>query len=150
MKFATYYYNATKLVKTMLTNEQLVNYPEIDDMFEGVYVCMDSNDFWISRINKGYNEDYEKEDDKYLVERNKISIYDVMDKLVELHHKKLPELSGKGLLYEVKNKTHAYLDKFTMRNIVEAVILLDDYDGLCNWDCCEAESLEEAILMIDG
>ena len=28
--------------------------------------------------------------------------------------------------------------------------MLDDWDGLCNWDNCEAESLEDAIDIIDG
>ena len=30
------------------------------------------------------------------------------------------------------------------------VILLDDYDGLSNWDCYETDSLEKAIEIIDG
>lgn len=37
-----------------------------------------------------------------------------------------------------------------MENNCKAVILLDDYDGLSNWDCCETDSLEEAIEIIDG
>ena len=49
-----------------------------------------------------------------------------------------------------KNKVHDYLRKFSTLNIIKAVIILDDYDGLSNWDCCEADSLEEAIDIIDG
>lgn len=33
---------------------------------------------------------------------------------------------------------------------IRAVILLDDYDGLSNWDYYEVDSLEEAIYIIDG
>lgn len=40
--------------------------------------------------------------------------------------------------------------KFKTKDIIKAVIILDDEDGLTNWDCYEAESLEEAIQVIDG
>ena len=35
-------------------------------------------------------------------------------------------------------------------DIIKAVIILDDKDGLSNWDCCECNSLDEAIETIDG
>lgn len=41
-------------------------------------------------------------------------------------------------------------DKFKTEQIIRAVILLDDEDGLSNWGCCETDSLEEAIGIIDG
>ena len=50
----------------------------------------------------------------------------------------------------MKNKCHDYLKRFKTKDICKVVILLDDYDGLSNWDCCEADSLEEAIEIIDG
>ncbi len=149
MEYAKYY-NVSKIVEKMQKSEEIDCYPTGDDKFEGVYVCMDTNDFWISRINKGYNEEYEPEDGKYLVERNKFSIYDVMDKLHEWYEKKLPEFSEKDLSYEQKNKVHDYLKKFKTKDICRAVISLDDYDGLSNWDNYEVNSLEEAIDIIDG
>jgi len=27
--------------------------------------------------------------------------------------------------------------------------MLNEYDGLSNWDCCEADSLEKAIEIVD-
>lgn len=149
MEFAKYY-NVSNLIEDMQKAEEIDCYPSDNDKFEGVYVCMDTNDFWICRINKGYNEEYDKEDGKYLVERNKISIYDVMDKLCELYSKKLPDLKKNDLQFEIKNKCHNYLKRFKAKDICKAVILLDDYDGLSNWDCYEADSLEEAIEIIDG
>ena len=149
MEFAKYY-DISKIVEEMQSKEEIDCYPTGDDKFYGVYVCMDTNDFWISRINKGYNEEYEPDDGKYLVERNKISIYDAMDKLYELYGKKRPEFKEKDLSYEMKNKVHDYLKKFKTESIIKAVVILDDYDGLSNWDCCEADSLEEAIEIIDG
>ena len=51
---------------------------------------------------------------------------------------------------ERKNKIHDYLKKFKTKDICRAVIALDDYDGLSNWDYSETGSLEEAIDIIDG
>ena len=71
-----------------------------------------------------------------------------MDKLHELYSKKLPDFKENDLQFEMKNKCHDYLKKFKTKDICKAVILLDDYDGLSNWDCCEADSLEEAIIRL--
>lgn len=149
MEFAKYY-DVSKIVEDMQTKEEIFSYPTDDDKFKGVYVCMDTNDFWICRILKGYNEEYEQDEDMYLVERNKFSIYDVMDKLHEQFGKRLPEFEKNELLFVQKNKAHDYFRKFKTKDIINAVIILDDEDGLTNWDCSEAESLEEAIGIIDG
>lgn len=149
MEFAKYY-NVSSLVEEMQQANEIDCYPTGEDKFEAVYVCMDSNDFWISRIKSGYNEEYEPEDGKYLVERNKISIFDVMDKLHELYSKKLPDFNDNDLRFEMKNKCHDYLERYKTKDICKVVILLDDWDCLTNWDCCEADSLEEAIRIIDG
>lgn len=148
MEFAKYY-DATNIVDEMMQKKEIDSFPTGDDKFEGVYVCMDTNDFWICRINKGYNEDYEKDDDKYLIERNKLSIYDVMDKLHGQFGKLLPSIKEGDLFFEKKNKVHQYLDMFKTTDIVKAVIILDDEDGLSNWDCVATNSLEEAVATID-
>lgn len=144
------YYNVSNLVEDMKRAEEIDCYPTGNNKFEGVYVCMDTNDFWISRINKGYNEKFDREDGKYLVERNKISIYDVMDKLHELHGKKLPDFNEYIGHMQKRNAVKRYISQHGTLNIIKAVIILDDEDGLSNWDCCEADSLEEAIEIIDG
>lgn len=143
MRFAKYY-NVTRLVDDMQKKEEIDTYPtEVKDKFVGVYVCMDTNDFWISRISKDVNEDYDYEEGIYLVERNKFDIYTVADKLFELYNKRLPTDLN-------KNTCHGYFDQFKAKDICRAVIMLDDWDGLSNWDNCEAESLEDAIDIIDG
>lgn len=149
MEFAKYY-DVSDIVEAMMDKEEIDCYPTGADKFCGVYICMNTNDFWISRINKGYNEEYEKDENKYLVERNRISIYDVMDKLHDIHGKRLPEFTGKEMQYELKNKTHKFIDRFNDNDIIKTVIILDDEDGLSNWDCEGADSLEEAIEIIDG
>jgi hypothetical protein len=148
MEFAKYY-NVSEIVEKMQENEEIYCYPTGDSKFLGVYVCYDTNDFWISRINKGYNENYEEDDNKYLVERNKISIYDVMDRLHDIYDRKLPKFFEKDSSVTRKNKVHRYLDGFFTKDIVKTVIILDDEDGLSNWDCCETDSLQEAIDVID-
>lgn len=149
MEFAKYY-DVSNVVEDMMNKKEIDCYPTGDDKFHGVYVCEDSNDFWISRILKGYNEEYERDDNMYLVERNKISIYDVMNKLHELHGKKLPKYEKMESSYVKKSKTHNYIDRYKTIDIIKAVVVLDDKDGLSNWDCYEAKSLEEAIEIIDG
>ena len=143
MRFAKYY-NVTKLVDDMQKKEEVDTYPTKEkDKFVGIYVCMDTNDFWISRISKDLNEDYDHEEGTYLVERNKFDIYTVADKLFELYEKRLPTTLN-------KNTCRDYFDKFKTKDICRAVIMLDDWDGLCNWDNCEAESLENAVDIIDS
>lgn len=143
MRFAKYY-NVTKLVDEMIEKNEVDTYPtKEDDKFVGVYVCMDTNDFWISRISKDVNEDYNYEEGTYLVERNKFDIYTVADKLFELYDKRLPTTLNKNIY-------HDYFDQFKAKDICRAVIMLDDWDGLSNWDNCEAESLEDAIDIING
>lgn len=149
MEFAKYY-DVLKIVEDMQEKEEIYSYPMGDDKFKGVYVCMDTNDFWICRILKGYNEEYEQDKNMYLVERNKFSIYDVMDKLHDQFAKRLPEFKENEPSYVQKNKAHDYFRKFKTKDIVRVVIILDDEYELSNWDCCEAESLEEAIQIVDG
>ena len=149
MEFAKYY-DVSKIVDDMQTKEEIYGYPTGEDKFISIYVCMDTNDFWICRILKGYNEEYEQDKNMYLVERNKFSIYDVMDKLYDQFGKRLPEFKENELSCVQKNKVHDYFGKFKTKDIIKAVIILDDEDGLTNWDCSEAEFLEEAIEIIDG
>lgn len=110
MEFAKYY-NVSDIVDTMIEKEEIDCYPTGKDKYLGVYVCEDSNDFWISRILKGYNEEYEKDDDMYLVERNKIDIYDVMDKLHEIHGKKLPDFTQYIGHIQKRNAVKRFIDR---------------------------------------
>lgn len=148
MKFAKYY-NVSSFVENMTENGEVI-YPTGDDKYFGIYVCMDTNDFWISRILKGYNEEYEKDSDKYLVERNRFSNEDVVEKICEEFNRSFPTITEKDNSYTMRIKLHQFLDRCTTKQICKAVILLDDHDGLSNWDCCEANSLEECINIIDG
>lgn len=148
MKFAKYY-NVSSLVEKMTKNEE-ITYPVGQDKYFGVYVCMDTNDFWICRILKGYDENYETNPDKFLVERNKFSNEDVIEKICEKFNRRFPTITKEDNSYTIRIKLHRFIDRCATKQICKAVILLDDEDGLSNWDCCEANSLEECIDIIDG
>lgn len=139
------YYDVTDFTKKM------VQYGAIDyeiNNYEGIYVCKDTLDFWICRILKGYNEEYDEDENSYLVERDKFSIYDVLEKMEENldNINLMPKFSSNVAL---KNKIHDTLDKFSTREIIKTVLMLDNIEGYSNYDCVAADSLEEAIEMID-
>ena len=83
-------------------------------------------------------------------ERNKITMdINEFSNLINAYGKELPVFKEGDLSYEMKNKVHSYFRKFQTSQIIKAVIMLDCEDGLSNWDCCEADSMEEAIKIID-
>lgn len=149
MEFAKYY-NVTNIVKKMQEAKEIDTYPTGNDMFLGVYICKDLNDFWISRIREEYKEDLEMVKSNYVVEINKIDLYHVMDKLHDLYRERLPIFHLNDMDFEQRNKTHNYLKRFSELQIIKTIILLDNEDGLSNWDCCEVNSVEEAVEIIDS
>lgn len=58
------YTDITKFAKTI--NQTMF------DIYEKVYICPDTLNWWLAVIQKGVNEDYEEDEDMYLVERDKI------------------------------------------------------------------------------
>ena len=94
---------------------------EMYGMYEKIYICPDTNNWWISLIQEGYDEDYEPSPGTYLIERNN------------------PEYPNGGRLPQI---VLTRPDGF-----IKDVLL--DWDGSC-WDNYEADSLEEAIEVVDG
>lgn len=41
--------------------------------YDRIFICPDVTDFWLVRVQKGINEDYEEEEGVWLAERDKIS-----------------------------------------------------------------------------
>ena len=140
IKFAKYY-DVTKLAENMLKDKKLNCYSDIMKELAGIYICSDINDFWICRIQKNLNEEYEYEEGTFLIERNKIDNWDVIDKVCELRGR----------------KTYVKCDKVTMNNFIdteseiklfEAVLTIDDERGFENWDCSQHDSLEECLVIL--
>jgi len=97
----------------------------------------------VYRILEDYNEEYEKESGTYLVEREKISKYDVVDKLLEINNCSEDYVASREL-------RDIMLDSFSEKDILICTLLIDDNNGLENWDNIECDSLEEAKNIIDG
>ena len=104
---------------TDITNFAKKVNPEMYDIYEKVYICPDTNNWWVSTIQKDINEDYEESPGTYLVERNN------------------PDYPDYGKCDNI----------FLNEDVVKEV--LEDWDGSC-WDNYEADSLEEAIEVVDG
>lgn len=137
MEFAKYY-NGTSIVEKLVKNENIIS----DwNTYKGIYMCNDTNDFWVCRIIEGYNEEYEKEENSWLIERNKIDKYDLVEFINEILKKNIT----------IKNKIdmNNFFDKINDKQLMEYIILYDDKQGLENWDCKQADSLENCIDMID-
>lgn len=147
MEFAKYY-DVTEYVKELCKNKELECYVGCD--FKGVYVCEDSNDYWIVRISKGYNADFEEDENSYLAEREKISLYDVADKLSEAYGRKLPQFDTPISDFAYRNEIKRWIDRFSDKQIIKAVLQIDDFNGLENWDCWDSDSMDEIIRDIDG
>lgn len=140
MEFAKFY-DVAEIVKKMILNGELENYSYSN--FKGVYVCMDTNDFWVCRVSEGHNANYQKEEGKFLVERNKIDKYDIVDFYIKRNE-------NNDNTYSIGRKTRdVFLDSLEMEDLIKTVLIFDDDNGLENWDDYECGNLEEAIEIID-
>lgn len=106
---------------TDITNFAKKVNPSMYDIYEKVYICPDTNNWWVSCIQEGVDEDYEECPGMYLVERNNPD-YPKGEKL--------------------PNMVLTSPERFVKQ-------VLEDWDGSC-WDNYEAGSLEEAIDVVDG
>lgn len=140
MEFAKYY-NVTKVLEDMLKeDDKLFSYQEGN--YQGLYICQDTHDFWVCRILEGYNEEFEQEEGSWLVERNKIDKYDLLEFIQQDDEDKL-EINTRGLRDDA-------IDSFEAKELIKFVILYDDDKGLEGWDNTQCDSLDECIKVIDG
>jgi hypothetical protein len=140
MEFAKYY-NATNRLNKLIEKGELFSYTK--NLYKGLFVCVDTHDVWVSRIQEGYNSEFEQEEGKWLIERNKIDKYDFCEFLKEKKNDDSEIISRSSRDY--------YIDKcFSVEEIIDNIILMDDDNGLEGWDNCECDSYEEAIEAIDG
>lgn len=140
MEFAKYY-NVTKVLDDMLKEDnKLFSYQE--GYCEGLYICQDTHDFWVCRILEGYNEEFEKEEGSWLVERNKIDKYDLLDFIRQDDEDKVDVVG--------RQSRDIVIDSFEAKDLIEYVILYDDDKGLEGWDNTQCDSLDDCIKVIDG
>lgn len=142
MEFAKYY-NVTNKLNEMLEKKEQILFSYTKDYCKGLFICEDTHDFWICRILENTNEDYDQEEGKYLIERNKIDKYEFCEFLKE----------QKNDDSDINDRwtRDFYIDKcFPINDIIETLILMDDDKGLENWDNKECDSYEEAIEVLDN
>lgn len=85
------------------------------------FICPDVNDFWLVRILKGYNEEYEHNEDCYLMERDKIA----MDKKGE-------SLTLSKLKRIIENDDRSNWDIQQSYDLTELIEMLDGGFGILN------------------
>lgn len=137
MEFAKYY-NATELMKKMIADKKL-DYK--DDEYIGFYVCMDTHDFWVCRVIKDMNEEYVRQDGAYLIERNKIDKFD----FVKHYCEKIKLVNT----YFNRTSRDNFIGKIDTLDVIKEVMIMDDENGLENWDAIQTHSMEDAIEIID-
>ena len=107
--------------------------------YSNIYICQDVTDYHIIRVLPNYNEEFEYEEGKILVEMENISIWEVLESYDE---------DSTGLN---KNDIHDMLSVFSDENIFKHIMQIDcEEHGMENYDIKEVESLEEAEEIIDG
>lgn len=131
------YYNVTEKVNQMVNDNKLCGYSE--NNYKGVFICMDTHVFWVARILKGYNSDYETQDDCWLIERNKIDKYELIQ-YVEKDNADIATRQERD--YFIKNC-------MSLKDIIENLLLMDDEKCLENWDNYECDSYDEAVNVLD-
>ena len=89
--------------------------------YEKVYICPDTNDAWIGRILVGYDDEYNKNPEKVLVERNNIDGYGA-----KYYNIKSPNYA-KMVLQE---DDFCNWDVYECESLAEAIELLDDGYGI--------------------
>ena len=79
------------------------------------FICLDVTDFWIVRVLEGFNEEYEKQDGSYLLERNTIQ-----------KDSKRQGLTLSKVIELIKEDDFSNWDVVEYSNLEE---LIDDIDG---------------------
>jgi len=91
------------------------------DGFIRFFICPDVNDYWFIRILKDYNEEYEKEEGSFIMERNKIS-----------NNYKGEELTLKKVVKLIKDDDGGNWDFQQSFELEELIEMLDDGYGILN------------------
>lgn len=138
MKFAKYY-NVKNKVNEMINEGKLSAYQK--DHYKGLFVCMDTNRFLICRVLEGYDKNYKKVDGAWLIEQNEISQYNFINYIK----------SKLKLNTNANDRTERdfVLERLSLREIIESILIMDDFDGLENSDTLECKNYKECLDVID-
>lgn len=136
VKFATYY-NATNGMKALMEAGYLRDYKDLT----AIYVCQDVHHAWVVRLTEDLNEDFEKEEGVWLMERNDIDFDDVSDALTAYFNFKLDKDKFQGVVPAIQNLTPA--------QFILATLLADSKQGMQNWDTEQVDDQAECEDLLD-
>ena len=91
------------------------------DSYVRFFICPDVNDTWFVRILEGFNEDYDKEDGMYILERNNIP-----------NEYKGQNLTVKRVVDIIKNDSGENWDIESSDDLDYLIDMLDDGFGILN------------------
>lgn len=134
------FYKVTENLNKLIENKEVYSYTK--DYCKDLFICEDTHDFWVCRILKNMNEEYEEEEDIYLLERNKINKYDFLNFMDRDNEDKIDCNINKKTL-------ELFISCLGTTEIINSIIKLDD-EGLENWDAKEYYDYDEIIEDIDG
>ena len=104
---------------TDITNFAKKVNPYMFKVYEKIYICPDTNNYWLSTIQKDINEDYEKSPGTYLVERDDVDYPDYDGRFDESNVKEALE-NWDGSTY----------DNYEAESLEDAIDLIDDGYGI--------------------
>lgn len=152
MEFAKYY-DVTSRVDKLIEEKKIVLYgtskeDRLKKGYNSIYICNDTNDFWICRVNKDLDQYYNRVEGKWLIERNNVDKYEFVEFIDEQMDTNLADtVKSKFLLHALYDDFINYHGK---ERLIDYIIMYDEDEGFDNWDCLEVDSLEEVREILDG
>lgn len=139
MEFAKYYH-VTKTMNKMINDDLL--YSHKGSRIKEIYICRDTNDMWVARIYENLNSDFDYEEGCYLLEREKIDLYELIDFIGEIE----------DTYYIITSKYlgNSFIDDMDDKKMIRYVLQYCDENGLEGWDNREYSSMEDIVGDIDG
>lgn len=113
--------------------------------FVGYFVCSDTWDFHVYRIQIGWNEEYEEDEDTSIIEQDNIRNSTIAEYMEEKFETKLPYMDERSLPpYLVR--------EFGLDEVLKAIWEYDYYNGFENWDVYEhyTTDLDELKEIVDS
>ena len=135
------YYNMTNKLESMLDSGTLACYGK--GQYKGLFICIDTNAFWVSRVLEGYNSNFERESGAWLVEQNKLDKYEFCAFVKE-------RTNATSLIFTKRDRDCYIAECFTVAELLEFAIRMDDAQGLKGFDVCQCASYADCIKVIDG
>lgn len=112
--------------------------------YKDIYVWIDIDTIHISRVLEGYNDEYDREDGKIILEQKDIFFFDLINFLNEEKEMKIKDE------YKEKGLFHDFIEQFDKREVAKWIIDYDDFTGLESDDYKCFDNIKDVLDIIDG